>query len=244
MTQARIHSFETFGSVDGPGVRFVVFLQGCRMRCRYCHNPDSWTIDAGEIWSAQDILEKALRYRSYWGDEGGVTVSGGEPLLQIDFLLEFFELLKSEGIHTVIDTCGEPFTREAPFYGKFRRLMAFTDLVMLDLKHIRTAEHKKLTGRDPRPIFACARELSDIGKPLWIRHVLVPGWTDEDGALKELRAFIDTLRTVERVEVLPFHNYAEFKWEKLGIKYSLKGAAGPTKERVANAERILGARSR
>ena len=193
MTIGRIHSFETFGSVDGPGVRFVIFMQGCRMRCVYCHNPDTWRIHAGEEWTAEDVLKKALRYRPYWGTEGGITVSGGEPLMQIDFLIELFELAKKAGVNTTLDTCGLPFTTEPEWLAKFERLMASTDLVMLDLKHIAADAHKRLTGWTNDSILACAKWLSDHGKSMWIRHVLVPGWTDDDQALEELEAFIESL---------------------------------------------------
>lgn len=175
MPLGRIHSYETFGSVDGPGVRFVVFMQGCRMRCVYCHNPDTWRIHAGEEKSAAEVLRMALRYRPYWGKEGGITVSGGEPLLQIDFLIELFELAKTEGINTTLDTCGLPFTKDPGWLVKFERLMKSTDLVMLDLKHIDPPTHKRLTGWKNDSILACAQWLSEHGKPMWIRHVLVPG---------------------------------------------------------------------
>ena len=213
MTLAYVHSYETFGSVDGPGVRFVLFLQGCKMRCQYCHNPDTWKLKLGEQKSAREILDFALRYKSYWGEDGGITVSGGEPLLQIDFLLEFFKLAKAEGIHTTIDTAGLPFTRKEPFFGKFQELMQYTDLVMLDLK--------------------------EIHKDVWIRHVLVPGHTDNDEALKRLSDFIETLHNVRKVEVLPYHSFGMYKWQELGLKYDLTDVNAPTKDRIENAEKIL-----
>ena len=141
-----IHSTESFGSVDGPGVRFVIFTAGCPMRCQFCHNPDTWNMKTGTLTSTDDLIKKALRYRSYWGDEGGITVSGGEPLLQIDFLTELFKKAKENGIHTTLDTSGNPFTREEPFFSKFNELMKVTDLVMLDIKQIDEEKHKKLTG--------------------------------------------------------------------------------------------------
>ena len=175
-----IHSLESFGSVDGPGVRYVVFVQGCRMRCQFCHNPDTWKLDDNQIMTPEELLSKALRYRGYWGAEGGITVSGGEPLLQIDFLLEFFKLAKAEGVHTVIDTAGNPFTREEPFFGKFKELMKYTDLLLLDIKEIDTKKHKQLTGFGNENILDMASYLSEIGKPVWIRHVLVPERSDFD----------------------------------------------------------------
>lgn len=241
MTLGRIHSFESFGSVDGPGVRFVVFMQGCRMRCRYCHNPDSWEINAGTEMTAQEVFSKAMRYKEYWGKKGGITVSGGEPLLQIDFVIELFELAKAEGIHTTIDTAAGPYDENDPaFMEKWHRLMALTDLVLLDLKHIDNTAHKKLTGVANTAALAMAKKLSDSNKSVWIRHVLVPEWTDEDKSLTALSDFIKTLHNVERVEVLPFHNLAHYKWEKLGIKYSLAETLPPTEERIINAKSILG----
>jgi len=237
----RVHSIETFGSVDGPGVRFLIFMQGCDMRCQYCHNADTWALGKGELRSAESLLDQAERYRPYWGDTGGITVSGGEALLQIDFMIELFEQAHARGINTTLDTSAHPFTREQPFFGKFERLMAATDLVLLDIKHIDNARHKRLTGHGNANILDCARYLSDIGKPVWIRHVLVPGVTDDDAYLTQLRAFIDTLDNVERVEVLPYHNLGAYKWGELGMKYPLEGVEQPTPERVENARRILGA---
>ena len=163
MTQGHIHSFETFGSVDGPGVRFVVFVQGCRMRCRYCHNPDTWKIGEGELWNAEDIMNKAIRYKPYWGNEGGVTVSGGEPLLQLEFVTELFELLKKNGINTCLGTAGGPFNDDPAWLAAFDRLMRSTDLVMLDIKHIDSEKHKELTGIPDENMLACARHLDELG---------------------------------------------------------------------------------
>ena len=239
MAMANVHSYETFGSVDGPGVRFVLFLQGCKMRCQYCHNPDTWKLGIGEEKSAREILDFALRYQSYWGDEGGITVSGGEPLLQIDFLLEFFKLAKAEGVHTTIDTAGWPFTHKEPFFSKFKELMDYTDLVMLDLKHIDDDKHRVLTKQSNATILDCARYLDEIHKDVWIRHVLVPGHTDDDQALQRLSDFISTLHNVRRVEVLPYHSFGMHKWQELGLKYELTDVTAPTAERIANAEKIL-----
>ena len=235
----RVHSVETFGSVDGPGIRFLIFLKGCSMRCRYCHNPDTWDPETDDLRTADELLTQAMRYRSYWGREGGITVSGGEALLQIDFLTELFRKAKAKGIHTCLDTSGQPFTRREPFFSKFAELMKYTYLLLFDLKQIDDAKHRELTGRTNRNILDCARYLSDIGKPIWVRHVLVPGVTDNDDDLHALRAFIDTLQNVKRVEVLPYHAMGTYKWEQLGIPYTLKDVSAPSEERVRNAEHIL-----
>lgn len=237
----RIHSTESFGSVDGPGVRFVVFMQGCGFRCQYCHNADTWSADAGETVSAEELFNRILRYRSYWGRDGGITVSGGEPLLQIDFVTELFRLAKAAGVHTALDTAGGPFSIDEPFFGKFRELMALTDLVLLDIKHIDEERHKSLTGRSNKNVLELARYLSDTGKPVWIRHVLVPGITDDEESLSRLSEFLRTLKNVERVEVLPYHSLGAYKWKALGLNYPLEGVSPPTKEAVSRAREILGA---
>ena len=210
------------------------------MRCAYCHNPDTWEIGGGEEITASSLIKKALRYKSYWGTEGGITVSGGEPLLQIEFVTALFKLAKENGIHTTLDTAGNPFTREEPFFGKFNELMKYTDLVMLDIKEINPQRHKELTGFDNSNILDMARYLSDIQKPMWIRHVLVPETTDFDEDLDKLGAFIKTLSNVERTEILPYHTLGRFKWDELGIKYRLDGLSPPTKERIENAKQRLG----
>ncbi|MBO4636207.1 MAG: pyruvate formate lyase-activating protein [Clostridiales bacterium] len=241
MSKGYIHSLESFGSVDGPGVRYIIFFSGCPMRCQFCHNPDTWKMTDGDEYTADELIEKALRYRSYWGDEGGITVSGGEPLLQIDFLLELFKKAKEKGINTCIDTSGAPYTEEEPFYSKFTELMKYTDLVMLDIKHIDPEGHKILTKCDNGNILSLAQKLSDMGIPMWIRHVLVPQRNDRDDYLLKLREFIDTLKTVKKVEVLPYHTLGVHKWQTLGIPYELEGIDPPTGERIANARKILGA---
>ena len=241
----RINKLETFGSVDGPGVRFVVFTQGCPMRCQFCHNPETWDFKGDKAGaydiSAQDLLKKALRYKSYWGKDGGITVSGGEPLSQMDFLIEFFEAAKAEGVHTCLDTSGVNFVRNEPYFGKFKRLMDATDLLLVDIKNIDPAEHKKLTGHDNKNILDMFRYLDEINKPIWIRHVLVPGGSDNDELLIKTREFIDTLHNVQKVEVLPYHALALAKYQDLGIDYVLKDVKSPSPERIANAKKILGA---
>lgn len=236
---AYIHSIESFGSVDGPGIRFLIFLQGCPMRCRFCHNPDSWKAGVGEEWTADDLLDRAERFRSYWGNKGGITVSGGEALMQIDFLVELFEKAHQRGINTCLDTSAQPFTRKGDFFQKFERLMKVTDTVLLDIKHIDEEEHRKLTHHSNRNILDCARYLSGIGVPVWIRHVLIPGITDKDEYLIRLRDFLLTLDNVQRIDVLPYHTMGIYKYENLGIDYPLKGVEPPSAVRVENARNIL-----
>lgn len=239
MTKGFVHSVESFGSVDGPGIRFLIFLQGCPMRCQFCHNPDSWKTGIGEERTADELLDQAERFRAYWGDNGGITVSGGEALLQIDFLLELFEKAKQRGIGTCLDTSAQLFTRKSPFFEKFERLMELTDTVLLDIKHIDDEEHRKLTRHSNANILDCARYLSEIDKPVWIRHVLIPGITDKDEYLVRLRDFLSTIHNIERIEVLPYHTLGVYKYEKLGIDYPLKDVQPPAAERVANANDIL-----
>lgn len=239
MITGNIHSLETFGLVDGPGVRFVVFLQGCKMRCQYCHNPETWDMESGETWTPKQLFDHAYRYHNYWKKNGGITVSGGEPLLQIEFVTEFFRLAKQKGIHTTLDTSGNPFTKEEPFYSQWKELMQYTDLVMLDLKEMDTSKHKKLTGYGNDNILEMARELSDLGVDMWVRHVLVPGLTDEESGLIQMREFLKTLSNVKLVETLPYHTLGLFKWENLGISYPLEGVRTPTEEETQKAQKLI-----
>ena len=188
---------------------------------------------------ADELLAQALRYRTYWKNGGGITVSGGEPLLQIDFLLDLFKKAKAKGIHTTIDTAGGPFTREEPFFSKFQELMQYTDLLLVDIKHIDEKSHKELTGKTNKNILDMIRFLSDIKKPVWIRHVLVPERSDYDEYLNRLNDFIQTLDNVERVEILPYHTLGAYKWKELGLDYPLEGINPPSRERVENAKKIL-----
>ena len=239
--QGNIHSIETFGSVDGPGVRFVIFLQGCHLRCRFCHNPETWCIhsDKAKLMDAEALLNKALRYKPYWGKEGGITVSGGEPLLQMDFMIELFTLAKNAGVNTVIDTAGQPFSFEEPFYSKFKKLMELTDLVMLDIKHIDREQHKKLTGMYNDNILAMAKELQKMHKPMWIRHVLVPGWTDDEPSLIRLAEFLRTFDNIEKTEVLPYHTLGVHKYAELGLPEPLPGVPPAEISQKKWAENIL-----
>lgn len=250
-----IHSLETFGTVDGPGVRFVVFFQGCPMRCQYCHNPDTWKMEDGKEMQAEEIIEKLERNRSFY-TTGGITATGGEPMLQLDFLTELFTKAKEKGIHTCLDTSGIMFpwmpdldenTDESKKMravveqqrGKIDRLMEVTDLVMLDIKHIEDEPHKVLTGHSNQNILAFARYLDAIGKPVWIRHVVVPGITFERKELEALGSFLNTLSNVEKLEVLPYHALGKVKYDNLGMDYILKDTPQLTKAEAKEAEAII-----
>lgn len=236
-----VHSTESFGSVDGPGIRFLIFLQGCPLRCRFCHNPDTWAYetDHAKFMTSEELLSRALRYKPYWGTTGGITVSGGEPLLQIDFLLDLFQKAKAAGIHTALDTSGAPFTKEEPFYGKFMTLLQYTDLVLLDLKMMDPEAHKNLTGQTNVHILEMASLLNALQIPVWIRHVLVPGLTDGEADLKKMNAFIESLSNIERVELLPYHTLGIYKWKELGIPYTLEETQPPSRQEIEKAGRFL-----
>ena len=234
-----IHSTESFGSVDGPGVRFIIFVSGCPMRCQFCHNPDTWKMQDGELKTTDELLKTALRYKSYWKDKGGITVSGGEPLMQMDFLIDLFKKAKEQGVHTNIDTSGAVFTKEEPFFSKLQELLKYTDMLMLDIKHIDDEQHKILTGQTNKNILDMAEYLSETGKPVWIRHVLVPERSDKDEYLTRLADFIHSLDNVEKVEILPYHTMGTYKYEQLGLDYPLKGVEPLSKERLDNAKAIF-----
>ena len=235
----RIHSFESFGTVDGPGIRFVIFLQGCPLRCQYCHNPDTWGA-GGTEYTVEEVIDRALRYKNYFGDKGGVTVTGGEPLVQIDFVIELFKQLKEKGVHTCVDTSGITFNPDSELsVEKHKKLLEVADLFLLDIKHIDDDACKKLTGQSNKNTLAFAKFLSEQQKPIWIRQVLVPEITDDEETLKATRAFIEGLNTVEKIEVLPYHSMGEVKYQKLGMEYPLKGVESPSKESVVNARKIL-----
>ena len=235
----KIHSIETFGAVDGPGIRFVIFMQGCPMRCKYCHNPDTWDSQSGTDMSVEELLVEIRKYRHYFGNDGGVTVTGGEPLLQIDFVIDLFKALKSEGIGTCIDTSGVLFNRKGDMFNKVNTLLDYTDLVLLDIKHLYNDDHIKLTGCGNEHILDFATYLSERNIPVWIRHVLIPGITSDTNHLRDMRAFIDTLPNVEKVEVLPYHTMGISKYNSLGIKYPLEGVPTPSKKMVDIANTIL-----
>lgn len=241
---AIVSKLETFGLVDGPGVRFVIFLQGCNMRCKYCHNPETWATDSADCkkYTAPELLDLAWKYHNYWGsnlENGGITVSGGEPLLQIDFLIELFALAKKRGVNTCIDTSAQPFVYDAAYLEKFDRLIELTDLFIVDIKAFDSELHKSLTGHGNENIKQMLKYLSDKKADIWIRRVLVPGLTDSEKDLRDTSDFIKTLSTVKRVEVLPYHTLGIPKWEKLNIKYPLEGINSPTDEEISRAEKLL-----
>lgn len=234
-----IHSLESFGSVDGPGIRYVIFMSGCAMRCKFCHNPDTWKTQSGNAYTAKEVLSKAIQYKTYWKSKGGITVSGGEPLLQIDFLVQLFKSAKAMGINTALDTSGNPFTFQEPFHSKFCALMEYTDLVLLDIKHIDDEQHRLLTGHTNKNILQMAQTLSKMNKPMWVRNVLLPTINDSDEYLTRLKEFTNSLRNVERIEVLPYHTLGVHKWTALGLDYQLNDIKPPTKEQTARANKIL-----
>ena len=232
---AKVHSIESFGTVDGPGIRFVLFLQGCHLQCKYCHNRDTWNMDGGEYKSLDDIFEKIMKYKNYIYPNGGVTVTGGEPLLQVKFLIELFEKLKKENIHTCIDTSGMVALTD-----DIKKLLSLTDLVLLDIKHIDSEKCKNLVGFNNEKELAFARYLSDNNIHMWIRQVLVPGYTDDEQDLLKLKDFISSLNTVDKVEILPYHDMGRYKWEKLGLKYELDGVRVANDDDVKRAKNLLG----
>lgn len=222
---AKIHSIETLGTVDGPGLRFVVFFQGCHLHCKYCHNRDTWTCNEGTVVSVDEIFEKVIRYKNFLVPSGGgFTASGGEPLLQIPFLVNLFYKFKKEGIPTAIDTSGMfDLTKE------LKELLSITDLVLLDIKHIDPKKCKELVGYSNEKELAFAKYLSDNNIPIWIRQVIIPGITDDTDDLLNLKDFISSLKTVQKVELLPYHNLGIYKWEKLNMDYQLKNVPNATR---------------
>ncbi len=236
---AYLHSTESFGTVDGPGVRFVIFLQGCPMRCKYCHNPDTWKMNAGERRSAESLIRDYERNQAFY-TKGGITVTGGEALMQIDFLLELFALAKEKKIHTCLDTSGITYhAGESDYNRKLDQLMTLTDLVMLDIKHIDSKLHKDLTGHGNEGILAFAKYLEQKKVPVWIRHVVVPGITDDPVYLTRLGQFLGTLSNVKALDVLPYHVMGVSKYRELGIPYPLEGVEAATKAQAEDARKII-----
>lgn len=232
---AKVHSIESFGTVDGPGIRFVLFLQGCHLQCKYCHNRDTWDINGGSYKSLDAIFEKIMRYKNYIYPNGGITVTGGEPLLQVKFLIELFSKLKDKGIHTCIDTSGM-----TSLTNEIKKVLSLTDLVLLDIKHINDEKCKDLVGRSNKLELAFAKYLSDNNIPMWIRQVLIPGYTDSEADLLQLKDFISSLKSVEKVELLPYHDMGKYKWKKLGLKYELEDVRPANDSDLKRAKEILG----
>ena len=232
---AKVHSIESFGTVDGPGIRFVLFLQGCHLQCKYCHNRDTWDINGGSYKSLDSIFEKILNYKNYIYPNGGVTITGGEPLLQAKFLIELFTKLKKKKIHTCIDTSGMVALTE-----DIKKVLSLTDLVLLDIKHIDDKKCKELVGKSNKLELNFAKYLSDNGIKMWIRQVLIPGYTDNPEDLLKLKHFLSTLKTVDKIELLPYHDMGKFKWKKLGLSYDLENVPNATTENLQKAKEILG----
>ena len=234
-TSGRLHSIETFGTVDGPGIRVVLFFQGCPLRCAYCHNRDTWDIRGGRIWQVDRLKDFVLKFKPYMERSGGgVTATGGEPLLQHRFITRLFEALKKEGIHTALDTSGYRDARGV------QPLLDVTDLVLLDIKAMDPMLHKRLTSRDNAVVLAFAKRLAALHIPVWIRHVLVPGLTDSKEELLSLRRMVESLGNVQKVEILAYHTMGAYKWAELGCAYPLEGVPEATPEQVSQAYQILG----
>ena len=232
----RIHSLETFGTVDGPGVRFVVFFQGCVLRCQYCHNPDTWSFNLGTEYEASDIIKRMLRNKEFYLT-GGITATGGEPMCQIDFLIELFSLAKKEGIHTCLDTSGVMFDKAK--LEKIDRLLEATDLVMLDIKHIDNEKHIELTSKPNTNILDFAKYLSEKNVKTRIRYVLVPTLTDNESDLISLGKFLKELKTLEKIEVLPYHTLGKVKYQALNLSYPLENIPEATGEQAEKALSII-----
>ncbi|SKA75021.1 pyruvate formate lyase activating enzyme [Clostridium sp. USBA 49] len=233
MLKGKVHSIESMGLVDGPGVRTVVFLQGCKLRCAYCHNPDTWNLDGGTEITSEELLKKIMRYRPYFERSGGgVTFSGGEPLLQPEFLLEMLKLCKEQGINTAIDTAGYGF-------GEYDEILKYTDLVLLDIKHIDDNGYRKLTGSSKSGFDKFLESLNKTNVKVWVRHVVVPGITDSEEHIEKLKEIIKSINNVEKIELLPYHTLGVEKYKKLGIKYRLENVEPMDKEKVKELEKIL-----
>ncbi|MDH6365945.1 MULTISPECIES: pyruvate formate-lyase-activating protein [unclassified Breznakia] len=240
----RIHSFESFGTVDGPGIRFVVFMQGCPMRCLYCHNPDTWKIGSGgDVYSVDDVFNQIMKYKNYI-KKGGVTISGGEPLVQIEFVTELLKRLKAQGLHTAVDTSGITFVKNsAATLAKFDALLEVTDLFLLDVKHIDPVKHKALTGKENKNPQDFMQYLADHNKSVWIRYVLVPGYSDDEHDIEALHTYLSRYSNIEKIEVLPYHTMGIAKYQNLNIPYPLEGVQKPSKEVIDRTKEILGVKS-
>lgn len=222
----KIHSFETLGTLDGPGIRLIIFMSGCNLRCQYCHNPDSWHINGGEEYSVEQIMKKIERYRSYFGDDGGITLSGGEPLLQTDFIIELFTRCREKGINTCLDTSGSVFDQ------KVKEVLQYTDLLLLDVKHTVKEKYRDLTGGDIQTPTAFLNYCRQTRQKMWIRQVIVPGYTDTDEYIESMLQYIEGAN-VERIELLPYHKEGIYKWQKLGLTYLFNHVSIPDEEKLA-----------
>lgn len=234
--KGRIHSTESFGTVDGPGIRFVVFFQGCPMRCKYCHNPDTWDFSGGTERTAEDLMREYDSYKEFL-KSGGITATGGEPLAQPEFLAELFRLAKEKGVHTCLDTSAGVYNPDS--HEKIDEVLKYTDLVMLDIKHIDNDCHRELTGIGNRNILAFAEHIRDLGIPVWIRHVVVPNITDKYEELFALGEYLSTLTNLKALDVLPYHDMAKPKYEELGIEYPLGDTPPLTKEEAIKARNTI-----
>ncbi len=233
--KGRVHSFETFGTVDGPGIRFIVFLKGCPLRCKYCHNRDAWSSEGARLYTPEEIITEINKYRNFIdSSKGGITVSGGEPLIQPEFVKELFKKCREQGIHTALDTSGYAVLDE-----EVKAVLEYADLVLLDLKQANALKHKELTGVENGRIREFTKYLGDINKPVWIRYVLVPGYTDAQEDLEAAYEYLSGFKNIEKIEVLPYHTMGKEKWEKLNAVYPLEGVPAPTGEAVEKARSIL-----
>ena len=235
MVKGRIHSIESMGLVDGPGIRVVVFMQGCALRCLYCHNPDTWTAEGKDVeeYTPEELVNKIARFRSYFERSGGgITFSGGDPLRQPEFLKESLRLCKEKGIHTTLDTSGVGF-------GDYEEILKYTDLVLYDVKHLTADGYKEMTGLAMDETTKFLEACKKMGTKLWIRQVVVPGMTDSEEYMLKLRDFIKGLDNVEKVELLPYHLLGVNKYETLGIKYRLDGVEAMDKEKCKELYKLI-----
>ncbi|MBR3839688.1 MAG: pyruvate formate lyase-activating protein [Erysipelotrichales bacterium] len=237
MIKGYIHSTESFGTVDGPGIRFVVFMQGCIMRCKYCHNPDTWPIRQTNEVSAEELVKQVLKYRNYYGDVPKITVTGGEPLLQLDFIIELFTLCKEQHIDTCLDTSGITFNDND--LSKYEALLNVTDLILLDIKHIDNEKHKMLTGQENKNVLRFLEFLDKHNQDVWIRYVVVPNISDDINDVIELRKHLDKYSNIQNIEVLPYHKMGIAKYKALGIPYPLEETEIPCNESIQSIKKVL-----
>lgn len=232
MTTGKIHSFESMGSVDGPGIRSVVFMQGCTLRCAYCHNPDTWNFNSGTEITPQELVKKIIRFKPYFKNNGGVTFSGGEPLMQPEFLIEALKLCKEAGINTAVDTAGFGI-------GQYDKILKFTDLLLFDIKHVDDEGYKSLTGKNKKGYNEFLEEAQKAGTKIWIRHVIVPGITDSEEHIRKLSEIIKHLKNIEKVELLPYHTMGVQKYDKMGLEYRLSHLKPMDKEKANSLQKII-----